>query len=96
LNDGNPVRIFGGARLTGRMGKWDIGNESITRLLKEKFNLGLFENPYVDVDAAVKIVGNAEFQKKADLALRKSIVLLRNEALVLPLKKGTKVYFETC
>jgi beta-glucosidase len=71
-------------------------NESVARLLKEKFDLGLFENPYVDVDAAVKTVGNAEFQKKADMALRKSIVLLRNDARILPLKKGTKVYFETC
>lgn len=71
-------------------------NESIVRLLKEKFNLGLFENPYVNPEAAEKLVGNAEFQKKADLAMRKSIVLLRNETKVLPLKKGTKVYFETC
>ena len=71
-------------------------NESITRLLREKFELGLFENPYVDADAAVKLVGNAEFQKKADIALRKSIVLLRNDAKLLPIKaKGTKVYFET-
>lgn len=71
-------------------------NESIARLLKEKFDLGLFENPYVDTEAAEKLVGNAEFQKKADLAMRKSIVLLRNQTQVLPLKKGTKVYFETC
>jgi beta-glucosidase len=75
-------------------------NESIARLLKEKFDLGLFENPYVDADAAVKTVGNAEFQKKADLALRKSIVLLRNDAKLLPISKKanggpTKVYFET-
>ena len=75
-------------------------NESITKLLKEKFELGLFENPYVDADAAVKLVGNAEFQKKADLAQRKSIVLLRNDAQVLPIVKKTtasrpKVYFET-
>lgn len=70
-------------------------NESIARLLKEKFELGLFENPYVDVEKAVKTVGSAEFQKKADLALRKSIVLLRNDAQVLPIKKKTKVYFET-
>lgn len=74
-------------------------NESITRLLREKFELGLFENPYVDVEAAVKTVGNADFQKKADLALRKSIVLLRNEDKLLPInQKGgnkTKVYFET-
>ena len=71
-------------------------NESVVRLLKEKFDLGLFENPYVDPEAADKLVGNSEFQKKADLALRESIVLLRNDAKVLPLKKGTKVYFETC
>jgi beta-glucosidase len=71
-------------------------DESIARLLREKFLLGLFENPYVDPDAAAKIVGNAEFQKEADLAMRKSIVLLRNDARLLPLAKGTKVYFETC
>lgn len=72
-------------------------NESIARLLKEKFDLGLFENPYVDVEKAEKIVGNVDFQKKGDLALRKSIVLLRNDAKLLPIgsKKSTKVYFET-
>ena len=75
-------------------------NESIVRLLKEKFDLGLFENPYVDVENAIKTVGNAEFQKKADLALRKSIVLLRNDAKILPISKKAdggrpKVYFET-
>jgi beta-glucosidase len=70
-------------------------DESIARLLKEKFELGLFENPYVDVENAVKTVGNAEFQKKADLAQRKSIVLLRNDAKLLPVTKPTKIYFET-
>lgn len=70
-------------------------NQSVGKLLKEKFDLGLFENPYVDVDLAVKTVGNAAFQQKADLALRKSIVLLRNESKLLPLKAHTKVYFET-
>jgi beta-glucosidase len=75
-------------------------DESIAKLLKEKFDLGLFENPYVDVENAVKTVGNAEFQKKADLALRKSIFLLRNDEKLLPISKKsdgrpTKVYFET-
>jgi beta-glucosidase len=69
-------------------------NESIVKLLKEKFELGLFENPYVEVDKAEKIVGNADFQQKADIALRKSIVLLRNEEKLLPIIKKTKVYFE--
>jgi beta-glucosidase len=69
-------------------------NESVSRLLKEKFELGLFENPFVDVEQAQRIVGNKEFQQKADLALRKSIVLLRNEGKVLPIIKKTKIYFE--
>ncbi|GAB3714225.1 hypothetical protein GCM10027592_53870 [Spirosoma flavus] len=41
------------------------------------------------------MVGNAQFQQKADLAHRKSIVLLRNAAKQLPLRPKTKVYFET-
>jgi beta-glucosidase len=75
-------------------------NESIGRLLQEKFDLGLFENPYVDVKKAVTLVGNTYFQKRANLAHRKSIVLLRNDAQLLPLKNKstggrTKIYFET-
>jgi beta-glucosidase len=70
-------------------------NESIVRLLTEKMELGLFENPYVDVVNAEKTVGNADFQKSADLALRKSIVLLRNDAKLLPLAPKTKVYIES-
>nr|WP_319271332.1 glycoside hydrolase family 3 N-terminal domain-containing protein [uncultured Draconibacterium sp.] len=69
-------------------------DESIARLLKEKFELGIFENPYVDVEAADQIVGNADFQERANLALRKSIVLLRNDDDLLPFKPKTKVYFE--
>lgn len=70
-------------------------DDSVLRLLTEKFDLGLFENPYVDETAAEKIVGSAAFQARADVALRKSIVLLRNEAKTLPLKPATKVYVET-
>ncbi|MVM36402.1 glycoside hydrolase family 3 protein [Spirosoma sp. HMF3257] len=70
-------------------------NESVTRLLREKFALGLFENPYVDPDVAQKTVGKAEFQQRADLAMRKSIVLLRNSAKLLPLAPNTKVYLES-
>jgi beta-glucosidase len=64
-------------------------------LLKEKFELGLFENPYVNPEKAEKIVNNEKFRERAELALRKSIVLLRNESELLPLKPGLKVYFES-
>lgn len=74
-------------------------DDSVYRLLIEKFRLGLFENPYVDIDTAIQTVGKKEFEEKADLAIRKSIVLLRNEeqgeGKMLPLPPKTKVYFET-
>ena len=70
-------------------------DNSVLRLLNEKFTLGLFENPYVDVDYAEKTVNNEKFRERAALALRKSIVLLRNEKDALPVKPKTKVYFES-
>lgn len=73
----------------------DYIDNSVLLLLQEKFELGLFENPYADPDLAEKLVGGNTFKEKADLALRKSIVLLRNENNTLPLKPKTKVYFET-
>ena len=69
-------------------------DDSVLRILMEKFQLGIFENPYVN-EIASKHIKKPEFQKSADLALRKSIVLLRNKDNILPLKSRTKVYFET-
>ncbi|MBC7000391.1 glycoside hydrolase family 3 N-terminal domain-containing protein [Cytophaga sp. FL35] len=76
----------------------DYVDASVQLLLEEKFNLGLFENPYVDLNKAKEIVGNSNFKEKADLAMKKSIVLLRNDtesSNALPLKEKTKIYFET-
>ncbi|HJS17344.1 MAG TPA: glycoside hydrolase family 3 N-terminal domain-containing protein [Anaerolineales bacterium] len=69
-------------------------DQSVRRLLRDKFRLGLFDNPYVEVDQAEKIVGNAEFRRIGELAQRKSIVLLKNEEQTLPLKSGWKIYVE--
>jgi beta-glucosidase len=71
-------------------------DNSVRRLLKMKFRLGLFDNPYVDVENAMKVVGNEKFKTAGDLAQRKSIVLLKNDTIdskpLLPLKKGIKIY----
>ena len=64
-------------------------NLSVARLLKEQFELGLFENPYADPGAAAQLVGNSEFQAKADLAQRKAIVLLKNDDKLLPIPATT-------
>lgn len=90
---GDPTELLKAVKL-GAV-KMKTIDESVYLLLLEKFRLGLFENPYVDVDKAAQIVGNPQFQARADLAMRKSIVLLRNESNILPLKAKTKVYFES-
>lgn len=64
----------------------DEVNKSITLLLTEKMNLGLFEDPYVDPQNAIDVVDNAEVQQLADEAHHKSIVILRNDKNLLPLK----------
>ncbi len=69
-------------------------DQSIRRLLRDKFKLGLFDDPYVNVDMAEKIIGKPEFKKAGELAQRKSIVLLKNEKQTLPLKSGLKIYAE--
>ncbi|RLD52712.1 MAG: glycoside hydrolase family 3 protein, partial [Bacteroidetes bacterium] len=63
------------------------------RILRDKYRLGLFDNPYVDEAAALKIAGNEKFMEKGREAQAKSMVLLKNEGL-LPLTKGVKVYTE--
>ena len=56
----------------------------VALLLKEIFQLGLFENPYTDPEAAQKIASSPASAARADEAHRKSIVLLRNDRKVLP------------
>jgi beta-glucosidase len=62
---------------------------AVRRLLAEQFQLGLFEDPYVDADRAAYVVGNRAFQMKGEEAQRKSIVLLQNKGRVLPLRAST-------
>jgi len=70
-------------------------DQSVRRLLRDKFWLGLFDNPYIDVDAAERIAGRADFRAAGDLAQRKSIVLLKcGMEPCLPLRAGLKMYVE--
>jgi len=68
-------------------------NVSVARILTQKFELGLFENPYTDPAAAAKLVGNTEFQKEADAAQRHSLVLLQNKGKLLPVREAGKKVF---
>ncbi|MET7354262.1 glycoside hydrolase family 3 protein [Streptomyces mirabilis] len=66
-------------------------NDAVSRILTQKFKLGLFEKPYADTSGAAQI-GSAGHRAVAREAAAKSQVLLKNAAGVLPLKKSQKVY----
>ncbi|MRW91423.1 glycoside hydrolase family 3 protein [Duganella sp. FT80W] len=67
-----------------------------SRLLTEQFQLGLFENPYVDAARADAVVGSADKRAAGLKVQQQSVVLLQNGvkdgARLLPLKAGAKLY----
>lgn len=67
-------------------------DQSVMRILEQKFALGLFENPYVDATVAGKTLPNRAWQEEADNAQRASLVLLEKKTNLLPLQKGQKVW----
>jgi beta-glucosidase len=71
-------------------------NVSVRRILRDKFKLGLFDNPYVDVDKAKEVVGREDFKAKGLAAQHRSITLLKNgkKEKTLPLKSSVKIYVE--
>jgi len=68
----------------------ELVDQAVKRLLRLKFQLGLFENPYVDVERAVNTVHTDDHRDLALETARQSIVLLKNEKSILPLKKEVK------
>ncbi|MFD9796732.1 glycoside hydrolase family 3 N-terminal domain-containing protein [Streptomyces sp. NPDC059070] len=66
-------------------------DDAVSRVLTQKFRLGLFERPYAD-PARLAAVGSPEHRAVAREAVAKSQVLLRNEGGLLPLDPGRKVY----
>lgn len=86
------VKLVKTARL--REGRLD---QSVRRLLRQKFELGLFDNPYVDAEKATSIVGAPEFVKEGEAAQRRAMVLLKNDpagkTVTLPLATNKwKIY----
>ncbi len=65
-------------------------NEMVGRILRMKEKLGLFENPYVDPKNVPKYFDLPKFREAAREVALKSIVLLKNEDDLLPLKKDLK------
>jgi beta-glucosidase len=77
---------------SGRIAESRI-DESARRLLRDKFRLGLFDDPYVDPEVAARVCGSPPFAAAGDRAQRRSAVLLANDG-VLPLSGRPRLYLE--
>jgi len=67
-------------------------DDAVSRILRVKFQLGLFEKPYAD-RSLMSQVGSADHRAVAREAVRKSLVLLKNDNNILPLAKSEKKIF---
>ncbi len=65
-------------------------DDAVSRILKVKYQTGIFENPYPDSSMTKKFA--TEESEKINLqSARESIVLAKNEGNILPLKKNSKI-----
>jgi beta-glucosidase len=78
---------------TGRLSEARV-NQSVRRLLKLKFQLGLFDNPFVDEGLVPQVFEKPESVAAGLASQQRAMTLLKNEVGTLPLKKGTKVYIK--
>ena len=64
-------------------------DRAVRNVLRLKFQMGLFENPYVDPNLAAKVVRSKEHKELARQVAREGVVLLKNDGL-LPLSKNLR------
>ena len=93
------VERFDEARqiITDAVKSGDISQErvddAVTRIIRVKKAEGLFEDPFLEkAETKQEETGSLEYRKVAEKLVEESLVLLKNDSDVLPLKEGTKVY----
>lgn len=86
----DPAPLLAAVR-AGKIAKARV-DAAARRVLLLKFQLGLFDNPYVDPAAAARLVGNRAAQARADAAQRAAQVVLKATGGVLPLRTGARVW----
>jgi beta-glucosidase len=93
--ESRPELVIAAVR-SGRVSEERI-DQSIRRLLREKFVLGLFDQPFLEVDRAVATIGRADFVAEGEAAQRAAIVRLSaadSGPAALPLARDHAVYVE--
>jgi beta-glucosidase len=65
-------------------------DDAVRRILKQKFRIGLFDNPFPDVTLIPKI-GMQAHRTVARQAVRESLVLLKNDNNILPIRKDARI-----
>ena len=83
---GDPLR----EALAGGRIEMALVDRAVARMLRMKFELGLFENPYVDAEAAPAVFDTPDQRDLARRIAQKSIILLKNEGDLLPLNRSLR------
>lgn len=86
--EGNSYKHLVDAYGKGKVTDDDI-NRAVRNVLRKKFEMGLFENPYVDPKQAAQIVRNSDHRTVAREVARQGVVLLKNDG-TLPLNNNLK------
>ena len=69
-------------------------DQSVRRILRDKFRQGLFDNPYLDRTQSLATAGRADFRAAGARAQRKAVVPLHNRQKLLPLTGHINVYVQ--
>lgn len=67
---------------------------SVRKLLRQKFQQGLFDNPYLNIEESLSKINRPEDRTLGFETMKRSVVLLKNKEDLLPLREKTKVYLE--
>jgi beta-glucosidase-like glycosyl hydrolase len=84
LPDIDAYKDLAGQVRAGKISE-DTLDQTVARILRAKFLLGLFEDPYVDPDMAAGVNNSPEHRALARQAAREALVLLKNDNHLLPL-----------
>jgi beta-glucosidase len=69
-------------------------DQAVRRVLRLKFALGLFDNPFSDPELVAQVIGNADIAAAGLTAQTRAMTLLKNDDETLPLRRRPRLYIE--